>query len=156
MARYCLLIAEGVGLEQDQCRALYLAAPMHDIGKIAVADSIPLLKPGRLTPEERSRWSCTRRTAIAFFPTARRRSFALPRKSPSLHHERWDGTGYSERASGGEDIPLFGRIAAVADVFDALTTERPYKEACEHRRCQVLYHRRPPARTSIRHACPPS
>lgn len=127
MARYCLLIAEGLGLDADECRTIYLAAPMHDIGKIAVPDSI-LLKPGRLTDEERS---------IMEYHTIHGHKILAGSKSPLIrmaaeiaisHHERWDGTGYPNKLKG-EDIPLFGRIAAIADVFDALTSERPYKSA---------------------------
>lgn len=127
MARYCLMIAEGLGLDAEECRTIYLAAPMHDIGKIAVADSI-LLKPGRLTAEER---------AVMEYHTLHGHKILADSKSPLIrvaaeiaisHHERWDGTGYPNRLKG-VDIPLSGRIAAVADVFDALTSERPYKEA---------------------------
>jgi putative two-component system response regulator len=127
MARYCLLIAEALGLDAETCRTLYLAAPMHDIGKIAVADSI-LLKPGRLTAEER---------AVMEHHTLHGYKILSGSKSPLIrvaaeiavsHHERWDGTGYPGRLSGAS-IPLFGRIAAIADVFDALTSERPYKAA---------------------------
>ena len=127
MARYCLLIAEGLGLDPEDCRTLYLAAPMHDIGKIAVADSI-LLKPGKLTAEER---------AVMEYHTLHGYKILSGSKSPLIrvaaeiavsHHERWDGTGYPNRLKG-TDIPLFGRMAAIADVFDALTSERPYKAA---------------------------
>jgi putative two-component system response regulator len=127
MAQYCLLIAEGLDLPSDQCRTLFLAAPMHDIGKIAVADSI-LLKPGRLTPEER---------AVMEHHTIHGHKILADSKSPLIrtaaeiavsHHERWDGTGYPNRLQG-TAIPLCGRIAAIADVFDALTSKRPYKEA---------------------------
>lgn len=127
MARYCLLIGEGLGLDEQECRTLYLASPMHDIGKIAVADSI-LLKPGRLTDEER---------AVMEHHTLHGYKILADSKSPLIrvaaeiavsHHERWDGTGYPNRLKG-TDIPLYGRIAAIADVFDALTSARPYKEA---------------------------
>lgn len=127
MARYCRLIAEALGLDKNACRTIYLAAPMHDIGKIAVADSI-LLKPARLTPEER---------AVMEHHTLHGHKILADSKSPLIrqaaeiavsHHERWDGSGYPKGLRGVE-IPLFGRIAAVADVFDALTSERPYKSA---------------------------
>jgi putative two-component system response regulator len=127
MAQYCRLIAEALGLDRQECRTIYLAAPMHDIGKIAVADSI-LLKPGRLTAEER---------AVMEHHTVHGHKILADSKSPLIrqaaeiavsHHERWDGSGYPNGLRGTE-IPLFGRIAAVADVFDALTSERPYKTA---------------------------
>jgi putative two-component system response regulator len=127
MASYCRLIAEALGLDQRQCRSIYLAAPMHDIGKIAVADSI-LLKPGRLTDGER---------ALMELHTLHGHKILADSKLPLIrqaaeiavsHHERWDGTGYPKGLRGTE-IPLFARIAAIADVFDALTSERPYKPA---------------------------
>lgn len=127
MARYCLLIAESMGLGQEQCRALYLAAPMHDIGKIAVADSI-LLKPGRLTPEERAAMELHTLHGHRILADSKTPLIRLAAEIAVSHHERWDGTGYPKGLKG-EDIPLFGRIAAVADVFDALTSERPYKPA---------------------------
>jgi putative two-component system response regulator len=127
MAKYCRLIGEALGLSDEACRTLYLAAPMHDIGKIAVGDAI-LLKPGKLSPEERA--------VMEQHTTAGYRLLAdghsdLVRTAAEIawcHHERWDGSGYP-RGLAGADIPLFARIAAVADVFDALTSERPYKKA---------------------------
>jgi putative two-component system response regulator len=127
MARYCLLIAEGLGLEKEQCRTLYLAAPMHDIGKIAVADSI-LLKPGRLTPEERSVMEHHTLHGYKILADSKSPLIRIAAEIAVSHHERWDGTGYPNGLRG-TDIPLFGRIAAIADVFDALTSERPYKSA---------------------------
>jgi putative two-component system response regulator len=127
MAEYCWLIGDGLGLNAETCRTLYLAAPMHDVGKIAVSDAI-LLKPGKLSPEERA--------VMEQHTTYGHRLLAnghcnLIRSAEDIawcHHERWDGSGYP-RGLAGEEIPLFARIAAVADVFDALTSERPYKQA---------------------------
>jgi putative two-component system response regulator len=127
MARYCLLIAEGLGLDAAQCRTLYLAAPMHDIGKIAVADSI-LLKPGRLTPEERRVMEHHTLHGYKILADSKSPLIRIAAEIAVSHHERWDGTGYPNGLKGTE-IPLFGRIAAIADVFDALTSERPYKSA---------------------------
>jgi putative two-component system response regulator len=127
MANYCLLIGEALGLDDGACRTLYLAAPMHDIGKIAVGDAI-LLKPGKLTPEERA--VMEQHTACGYRLLAGSQS-DLIRAAADIawcHHERWDGSGYP-RGLAGEQIPLLARIAAVADVFDALTSERPYKQA---------------------------
>jgi putative two-component system response regulator len=127
MAKYCLLIGEALGLDDQACRTLYLAAPMHDIGKIAIGDAI-LLKPGKLSPEERA--VMEQHTACGYRLLADGHS-DLIRAAADIawcHHERWDGSGYP-RGLAGEQIPLFARIAAVADVFDALTSERPYKQA---------------------------
>jgi putative two-component system response regulator len=127
MADYCWLIGDGLGLDAETCRTLYLAAPMHDIGKIAVGDAI-LLKPGKLTPEERA--VMEQHTTHGYHLLASGRS-DLIRAAADIalcHHERWDGSGYP-RGLAGEEIPLFARIAAIADVFDALTSERPYKPA---------------------------
>jgi putative two-component system response regulator len=127
MARYSLLIGEALGLDDAACRTLYLAAPMHDIGKIAVGDAI-LLKPGKLSPEERA--VMEQHTTCGYRLLADGQS-DLVRAAADIawcHHERWDGSGYP-RGLAGADIPLFARIAAVADVFDALTSERPYKKA---------------------------
>ena len=127
VARYCRLIGDALGLDEDACRTLYLAAPMHDIGKIAIGDAI-LLKPGKLSPEERA--VMEQHTAYGYRLLADGTS-DLVRAAADIawcHHERWDGSGYP-RGLAGTEIPLFARIAAVADVFDALTSERPYKKA---------------------------
>jgi putative two-component system response regulator len=127
MAKYCMLIGEALGLDDDACRTLYLAAPIHDIGKIAVGDAI-LLKPGKLSPEERA--VMEQHTTAGYRLLADGQS-GLVRAAAEIawcHHERWDGSGYP-RGLAGAQIPLFARIAAVADVFDALTSERPYKNA---------------------------
>lgn len=127
MARYCRYIAEGLGLDEELCRDIELAAPMHDIGKVGIRDSV-LLKPGRLEPDERAHMN--EHTAIggAILGNSKSRLMRLASEIAEAHHERWDGSGYP-RGLQGNAIPLVGRIAAVADVFDALTTERPYKVA---------------------------
>lgn len=109
-------------------------APMHDIGKVGIADHI-LLKPGRLTDEERAEMSRhpliggeVLRRCEAQMQAHGRSVFRLGIEIAEGHHERWDGTGYPNRLAG-EAIPLAARIVAVADVFDALTSKRPYKEA---------------------------
>ena len=103
-----------------------MAAPLHDVGKIGVPDSI-LLKPGRLTPEEFDTMKAHCRIGQAILS---RHSTPLLQLASSIaisHHERWDGTGYPAGLAG-EDIPIEGRMVAIADVFDALTHARPYKE----------------------------
>jgi two-component system response regulator RpfG len=127
MAKYSRLIAEGLGLPAEECDTIELAAPMHDIGKIGVPDSI-LLKPGRHTPEEFALMK--RHTTIGY---------EILKGSPSLylqvgavialgHHEKFNGAGYPSGLYG-EEIPLPARIVALADVFDALTSARAYKSA---------------------------
>jgi putative two-component system response regulator len=121
------LVAEGLGLEQERARMIYLAAPLHDIGKIAISDSI-LQKPGPLTEEE---FVQMREHVTIGSRILEGGSSELVRVAAIIvesHHEKWDGSGYP-RGLSGEDIPLEGRIVAIADVFDALCSERPYKKA---------------------------
>lgn len=121
------LIAEGIGLPPERCRIVYLAAPLHDIGKIGIADAI-LSKPGKLTPEEMARM---REHVTIGARILERGTSELIRTAEHIaqsHHERWDGTGYPDRLAG-TAIPIEARIVALADVFDALCSERPYKAA---------------------------
>lgn len=127
VARICQVIAEGLGLPPERCRMIYLAAPLHDIGKIGIADAI-LSKPGKLTPEEMARMRehvTIGGNILADADSDLIRTAELIARS---HHERWDGTGYPEGLSGA-NIPVEARIVALADVFDALCSERPYKRA---------------------------
>ncbi|MNY20091.1 Cyclic di-GMP phosphodiesterase response regulator RpfG [compost metagenome] len=106
---------------------IYLAAPLHDIGKIGIADAI-LSKPGKLTPEE---MAIMREHVTIGARILERGGSDLIRTAELIaqsHHEKWDGTGYPDRLSG-TDIPIEARIVAIADVFDALCSERPYKPA---------------------------
>lgn len=127
MASYCRIIGEGLGLESERCQTLFLASPMHDIGKIAVSDAI-LLKPGKLSDEERSAMEMHTLHGFQILSGSDSELIRHAAEIAVSHHERWDGTGYPARVAGG-NIPQFGRIAAVADVFDALTSARPYKKA---------------------------
>lgn len=124
MSRYCALLAGHAGLDAESIR---IASPMHDVGKVAIPDHI-LLKPGRLTPPERAEME--RHTIIGHEILSGSRSalLELAAKIALTHHEKFDGTGYPRRLSG-SDIPLEGRVAAIADVFDALTSERSYRPA---------------------------
>jgi Response regulator containing a CheY-like receiver domain and an HD-GYP domain len=127
VAQVSQVIAEGIGLPAERCRYIYLAAPLHDIGKIAIADAI-LSKPGKLTPEEMAKM---REHVTIGARILERGSSELIRTAELIaqsHHERWDGTGYPDRLSG-TDIPVEARIVAIADVFDALCSARPYKPA---------------------------
>lgn len=127
MARYCELIAEGLGLGEDQVRLLTHASPLHDIGKIGVPDSI-LLKAGALSDEE---MAIMRKHSLIGYEILRDSRSPIVQAGAQIalrHHERLDGSGYPDGLKG-EQIPLLARIAAIADVFDALTSERPYKQA---------------------------
>jgi putative two-component system response regulator len=124
MSRYCALLAGRAGLDAESLR---IASPMHDVGKVAIPDHI-LLKPGRLTPPERAEME--RHTVIGHEILSGSRSalLELAAQIALTHHEKFDGTGYPRRLAG-SDIPLEGRVAAIADVFDALTSERSYRPA---------------------------
>ncbi|WP_244917042.1 response regulator [Paenibacillus castaneae] len=120
-------IASVLGLSEHEVNLIVLATPLHDIGKIGIPDGL-LLKPGRFTPEEFEQMKLHTRIGAnilegSLFPVLQwAKTIAL------THHEKWDGTGYPNGLSG-DDIPLPGRIVAIADFFDALTHERPYKRA---------------------------
>lgn len=127
MARYSQHIARILGLSEQQQEELLEAAPMHDIGKVGIADAI-LLKPGKLTPAE---FELMKQHAVIGYELLSKSSSPLLKVAAEIahtHHEKFDGSGYPRKLVG-EDIPLYGRIVAVADVFDALTSARPYKRA---------------------------
>lgn len=127
MARYSGLLARALGLPEELCRDIQLAAPMHDIGKVGIRDDV-LLKNGPLSEAEREHINQHTRIGGAILDGSVCDLLRLASDIALSHHERWDGAGYPAGVKG-EQIPLAGRIAAVADVFDALTTERPYKAA---------------------------
>lgn len=127
MSRYCEVLARKLGLDDADVALIRVASVMHDVGKIGVADRI-LLKPSKLTPDE---FEAMKKHAEYGYQILRGSSSTLLETAASIafsHHERWDGTGYP-RGLAGEDIPLFGRIAAIADVFDALSSDRVYRKA---------------------------
>lgn len=127
MAHFSQIIARGMGLSESDQYLLLEAAPMHDIGKVGIADKI-LLKPGRLEPEE---FEVMKRHATIGYELLQGSSSRVLQAGAEIargHHEKFDGSGYPQGLKG-EDIPIFSRIVAVADVFDALTSERPYKKA---------------------------
>jgi len=127
MAHYSRLIAAQMGLPEEQQDILLEAAPMHDIGKVGTPDMI-LLKPGKLDEAE---FAIMKRHASHGYEILSRSQSPLLRVAAEIantHHEKFDGTGYPQGLAG-KQIPLFGRIVAVSDVFDALTSERPYKRA---------------------------
>lgn len=127
MSRYSALIAEKHGLAEDQVDLILNASPMHDIGKIGIPDAI-LLKPASLDVDE---WKIMQRhceIGAKIMDSTSSCYLSAGCEIAISHHEKWDGSGYPLGIAG-EDIPLFGRICAIADVFDALTSLRPYKEA---------------------------
>lgn len=129
MASYSQLIARGLGLSQDEQDLILKAAPMHDIGKVGIADHI-LLKPGRLDDDEMAIMRTHARIGYDILKDSESPLIQLAAVIAHSHHEKYDGSGYPQQLAG-DTIPLHGRIVAVADVFDALTSERPYKKAWE-------------------------
>jgi putative two-component system response regulator len=127
MSRYSQLLALAAGMQEEEAEVLLNASPMHDIGKIGIPDSI-LMKPGKFEPEEWKIMQTHVDIGVEILSGSDSVLMNMAAEVAQNHHEKWDGTGYPS-ALAGEDIPLTGRIVAVADVFDALTSERPYKNA---------------------------
>ncbi len=150
------VLAQALGLADDRCTMVRACAPLHDVGKIGIPDSV-LLKPGRLDPEE---WKimqehCVFGCEILGPLTDKERAhkacleehltddfednelLAMARSMALCHHERWDGTGYPLKLAG-EDIPIEARIVSVVDVYDALRSDRPYKKAFSQEECVRL------------------
>lgn len=127
MAHYSQLIAKKLGLPPDEQELLLEAAPMHDIGKVGITDNI-LLKPGRLDAAEFEIMKQHAAFGYELLKNSNSRVLQAGAEIALGHHEKYDGSGYPQGLKG-EAIPIFSRIVAVADVFDALTSERPYKKA---------------------------
>jgi hypothetical protein len=126
MSHYCGVIARKLGLPEAEVELILLASPMHDVGKLGVPDAI-LQKPGKLTDDEFREMQRHTIYGERILSISDAEILRISREIAASHHEKWDGTGYPHGLQGPE-IPLNGRIAAVADVFDALCSRRCYKE----------------------------
>jgi response regulator RpfG family c-di-GMP phosphodiesterase len=124
---YSKLLAENLYDDKDIVEGIFFGSPLHDVGKIGISDTI-LLKPGKLTDEEFAIMKSHTTIGSDMLQSANSKYLSFGAEIALTHHERWDGKGYPNGISG-ENIPLCGRVVAVADVFDALMSNRPYKAA---------------------------
>lgn len=127
MSKMAMVIGQAAGMDEQQCDLLLNAAPMHDVGKIGIPDHI-LLKPGKLDADEWAIMQTHAQIGADILSGDDSDLMIMAYDIAISHHEKWNGKGYPHGLKG-ENIPLTGRITAIADVFDALTSERPYKEA---------------------------
>jgi HD-GYP domain-containing protein (c-di-GMP phosphodiesterase class II) len=127
VGRSCVMIGKRLGISPADREILFYASLLHDVGKIGIPDRI-LQKPGPLTPDERQVMKTHTSMGATLLSGDNHALFVTSRDIALCHHEKWDGSGYPNGLEG-EAIPLMVRICSVADVFDALTSERPYKEA---------------------------
>lgn len=137
VATYSKLLAQLYGLDEKQCNILFTASPMHDIGKVGIPDSI-LNKPGKLSEEE---WEIMKKHCVIGYDILKSSQREILQAGAIValeHHEKWDGSGYP-RGLKGKDIHIFGRITAIADVFDALGSDRCYKKAWEDEKIFSLF-----------------
>jgi PAS domain S-box-containing protein len=137
VAKYSKLLGTLVGLSDEEIDILFIASPMHDIGKVAIADNI-LNKPGKLTSEEFEKMK--EHSSIGYEVLKGSNKYILQAAAviAHQHHEKWDGTGYPNGLKG-EQIHIYGRISAIADVFDALGSDRCYKSAWELEKILELF-----------------
>ena len=126
ISHYSALIAKKIGLPSKEVKNILYAAPMHDIGKIGIPDSI-LMKPSKLTADEFHFMKTHTTIGAKILENSKAEILQLAQEIAISHHEMWNGGGYPCGLSG-FDIPIVGRIVGLADVFDALTSKRPYKE----------------------------
>jgi putative two-component system response regulator len=126
IGQYCLLMAEKLTLSKEYKETIYYAAPMHDIGKIGIPDKI-MLKPGKLTHSEFKIIETHTEIGAKLLSKSKSKILQIAHEIALSHHEKFNGSGYPNQLKG-LDIPLSGRIVAIADIFDALTSKRPYKD----------------------------
>jgi putative two-component system response regulator len=127
MGRYAAVLGQAAGLSAAESDLLQQASPLHDIGKIAIPDRI-LLKPAPLEPDEWAMMQMHPTLGAELLAGSSSPLLRMAHDAALTHHEKWDGSGYPQGLRG-ESIPLVGRITAICDVFDALTSARPYKPA---------------------------
>lgn len=137
VAEYSYIIAVGLGLPHEEAELLKMASPMHDIGKVAIPDAV-LKKPGKLTEEEFEIMKTHTEIGYSLLKNSTRHILKTAAVVAYEHHEKWNGKGYP-RGIKGEEIHLYGRITAIADVFDALASDRVYKKAWELDRILNLF-----------------
>ncbi|MEX2461864.1 MAG: HD domain-containing phosphohydrolase [Paenibacillaceae bacterium] len=137
VAEYSYLIAKGLGMDQDECDLIKMASPMHDIGKVAIPDAV-LKKPGKLDEDEFKIMQSHTTIGYGLLKNSSRRILKTAAILAHEHHEKWNGKGYPQGLKG-EEIHIYGRITAIADVFDALGSERVYKAAWELDRILNLF-----------------
>jgi len=137
VAEYTYLFAKHYGLPERECDMLMQASPMHDIGKVAIPDAV-LNKPGRFNDEERAIMDTHAQLGYEMLQSSTRELIKMAAIVAYEHHEKWNGKGYPNQTSG-EDIHIYGRITALADVFDALGSERVYKPAWDDERIFKMF-----------------
>jgi HD-GYP domain-containing protein (c-di-GMP phosphodiesterase class II) len=137
VAEYSYILALGLGMSQEEAELLKMASPMHDIGKVAIPDAV-LKKPGKLTEEEFSIMKSHTNIGYGLLKNSKRHILKTAAIVASQHHEKWNGRGYPNGLKG-EEIHIYGRITAIADVFDALGSDRVYKKAWELDRILNLF-----------------
>ncbi|MEK3909760.1 HD domain-containing phosphohydrolase [Paenibacillus sp. FSL H7-0331] len=137
VAEYSYILAKQLGMSHEEAELLKIASPMHDIGKVAIPDSV-LKKPGKLTDEEFDIMKAHTNIGYGLLKNSSRRILKTAAIVAHQHHEKWNGRGYPQGIQG-EEIHIYGRITAIADVFDALGSERVYKQAWELDRILNLF-----------------